>query len=364
VDGPDRYITLVRNKIKLEDQKVKKIIIEISDGDKTRKIGILDVSMFYKDFAAFSRGEKDFSSTTRDAKFIIEELIAENVDGLVVDLRGNGGGSLDEAVELTGLFIKSGPVVQIRKSSGEVTVSEDEDNRIAYTGPLVVLVDRYSASASEIFAGAMQDYGRGVVVGEPTFGKGTVQNVVDLKRYARGIDGKMGRLKLTMAQFFRVNGESTQHRGVVPDIVYPTAIDDEEQGERSLKNALPWVKIAAAKISPVKSVRPNIAGARIRHEARIKQDEGFRLFLAQVEVRKEMFARHTVSLLKSERQIEREKTSKSSNDRLNRFRLSRGLAAMSLDEDNDNDEVQEGLKDELTLVGRREAAEILIDLYR
>ncbi len=364
LDGPDRYITLVRNKIKLEDQKVKKSIIEIPGGGNTRKIGVLDISMFYKDFAAFSRGEKDYSSTTRDAKLAIDELKAENVDGLVVDLRGNGGGSLDEAVELTGLFIKSGPVVQIRKSSGEVDVSEDEDNRIAYTGPLVVLVDRHSASASEIFAGAMQDYGRGVIVGEPTFGKGTVQSVVDLNRYARGIAGDMGRLKLTMAQFFRVNGESTQHRGVVPDIVYPTAIHDDEQGERSLKHALPWVKIAAAKISPVNSLQPNIAGARIRHEARVKQDEGFRLFLAQAEIRKKLLARKTISLLESERKIEREKTTKSNNERLNKFRLSRGLAAVSLDDDNDNDEVQEGLKDELKLVGRREAAEILVDLYR
>jgi len=173
----------------------------------------------------------------------LDELTNTNdkVDGIIIDLRGNGGGSLLEATQLTGLFIKSGPVVQIRNANGEVEAEEDKDPEVVYGGPLAVLVDRNSASASEIFAAAIQDYGRGVVLGEPTFGKGTVQTVAPLDRA-----GKLGQLKITMAQFFLVNGDGTQHRGVVPDVLFPTAMDSDAQGERGLDNALPWAEVAAA----------------------------------------------------------------------------------------------------------------------
>ena len=230
IDGAIKEITIVRNKVKLEEQQAKKSIIEIPNGMGKAKIGVITIPMFYMDFAAYAAGDKDFRSTTRDTQKLIDELVAEKVEGILIDLRNNGGGSLVEAVSLTGLFIKSGPVVQVRNKSGKIDLNEDEDPSIAYTGPLSVLVNRYSASASEIFAGAMQDYGRATIIGEPTYGKGTVQSIVDLNRYVdEGVT--LGKLKLTMAQFFRINGDSTQHRGVVPDIVFPTANQGKNQGE-------------------------------------------------------------------------------------------------------------------------------------
>ncbi len=368
LDGPDKYITIVRNKIKLEDQQVKKSILEVPVGDENKKIGIIEIPTFYMDFAASARGEKDFSSTTRDTQKIIDELNVAKVDGIVIDLRGNGGGSLVEAVSLTGLFIKSGPVVQIRESSGEIQLNEDKDENIAYTGPLAVLVDQYSASASEIFAGAIQDYGRGTIIGEPTFGKGTVQTIVDLNRYARGNDDTLGKLKMTMAQFFRVNGDSTQHRGVVPDIVYPTAVENDDQGERSLENALPWARIAAAGFTPNNQAPVNIKDAKVRHEARVKFDSGFKFLLAQAEVRKEVLDSKELSLLKSKRKMEREQREEARNERLNKFRVSRGMEPVSLAEDSADDDKddakKESLSDELQLIKLREAATILVDLIR
>lgn len=247
LDGPYKEITLVRNKIKLEEQQAKSSIIELPD----KKIGVITIPTFYMDFEGYRRGDDDYRSTTRDTLALIKEL-QHQVDGLVIDLRNNGGGSLPEAVSLTGLFIKKGPVVQIRDSDGKTKSNDDDDSSIAYDGPLAVLVNRYSASASEIFAGAIKDYGRGVVVGEPTYGKGTVQTLIDLDRYVREDNLKIGQLKLTMAQFFRVNGDSTQHRGVLPDIRFPTAEDDADQGERALENALPWANIRPAKFTPHK----------------------------------------------------------------------------------------------------------------
>ena len=367
--GADKYISIVRNKIKLEDQKVKKSVIEIPDGEKARKIGVIEIPTFYMDFAASARGEKDYSSTTRDTKIIIDELKAENVDGIVVDLRRNGGGSLIEAVSLTGLFIKTGPVVQIRKSNGKVQLNEDEDEEIAYSGPLAVLVDKNSASASEIFAGAMQDYDRGVILGEPTFGKGTVQSVINLNNYIKGKDRNLGKLKITMAQFFRVNGGSTQHKGVIPDIIFPTAVEDDSQGERSLENALPWAEISAARFESSKQMPSSFENVIKRHKSRIKSDSGFEFAIAQAKLRQEIMERKEVSLLKSKRESERQQQKKDRNEQLNKFRVSRGLKAVSLAEDNKddedeikNDEKNEKLTDELRLVSLKEAAAILADL--
>ncbi|MCU7809625.1 MAG: PDZ domain-containing protein, partial [Candidatus Thiodiazotropha sp. (ex Notomyrtea botanica)] len=216
-------ITLVRNKIKLEEQAAKSYIIDGLDGMEKYRVGVVEVPTFYRDFAAESRGDEDFRSTTRDVRNLLVDLNKQGVDGIVIDLRENGGGSLSEATELTGLFIETGPVVQIKDAFGKVEIERDPDTEIAYSGPMAVLVDRDSASASEIFAGAIQDYKRGIVIGEPTFGKGTVQTLVDLGRFVPGRKQDLGRLRLTMAQFFRINGGSTQHRGVVPDILFPTA---------------------------------------------------------------------------------------------------------------------------------------------
>ena len=202
------------------------------------KIGVVEIPAFYRDFEAEGSGDRDFRSTTRDVRRLIKDLVAQDVAAILIDLRGNGGGSLAEATSLTGLFIDTGPVVQIKDAFGKVEVEADTDTGVAYAGPLAVLVDRDSASASEIFAAAIQDYGRGLIIGEPTFGKGTVQTLIDLNRYVPGEPSDLGRLRLTMAEFFRISGGSTQLRGVEPDIRFPSAEYLSKHGERSLDQCL------------------------------------------------------------------------------------------------------------------------------
>ena len=275
VDGPSKTIKLTRNTIKLEEQAAKSSVIEVGEDDASVAVGVIDLPAFYLDFDARARGDRDYRSTTRDVRRILGELEAKGVSGIIMDLRGNGGGSLTEATELTGLFIDRGPVVQVRNSQGRVQLEEDTDRGVVYDGPLMVLVDRNSASASEIFAGAVQDYGRGLVVGEPTFGKGTVQHLVDLNRFDKSMDGQLGQLKATIAQFFRVEGASTQHKGVVPDIVFPTAKHSDDHGERALDNALPWARIDAARYVPANDVDGALAALRRQHEARVRDDAAF-----------------------------------------------------------------------------------------
>ncbi|MGD2083205.1 MAG: carboxy terminal-processing peptidase, partial [Chromatiales bacterium] len=267
--GPTREVRLVRNEIKLEDQAASS---EVIDGLEGMRIGVIEIPAFYRDFQARSEGDADFRSTTRDVRGILNSLTAEGVDGIVIDLRHNGGGSLSEATELTGLFIEQGPVVQVRDSTGKLELESDPDPQVVYSGPLAVLVDRHSASASEIFAGAIQDYGRGIIIGEPTFGKGTVQTLVDLDRFVRGEDD-LGRLRLTMAQFYRVNGDSTQFRGVVPDILFPFASSSDEEGERSLDHALPWGHIKPADFHGYGL--GSLVDISSRHDRRIHDDPGF-----------------------------------------------------------------------------------------
>lgn len=366
VDGPSKIITIMRNKVKLEEQQAKKKIIEIPSGTIKKRIGVITIPTFYMDFQAHSRGEEDYRSTTRDTRRLVDELIEEKVDGIIVDLRDNGGGSLSEAVSLTGLFIKDGPVVQIRGNDGKTKSNNDTDPGIVYTGPLAVLVNRFSASASEIFAGAIQDYGRGTIVGEPTFGKGTVQSVIDLNRYTQGNDVTLGRLKLTVAQFFRVNGDSTQHRGVIPDIVFPTAEDNANHGERALKNALAWASIKASDYKPFNRPIETIDDIKARHEQRIKSDSGFKYLLAQAEVRRSASDKKEVSLLRKNRKLEREALETEQNELLNRFRLSRGMKSVhktSLIDNKDNDnEADDDITEEIELIEVRETASILVDL--
>ena len=238
-----KVITIVRNKVKLEEQSAQKEILEIPSGDKVLKVGVIDIPAFYIDFDAMRRGDKEYKSTTRDVKKLLQELQDEGVDGIVVDLRNNGGGSLQEANELTGLFIEYGPTVQIRHSSRRVWRDGKRLKSPYYEGPLVVLVNRLSASASEIFAGAIQDYQRGIIVGDRSFGKGTVQTLIPLTE---------GQLKITESKFYRISGESTQHRGVVPDVAFPTLYDTEEIGESALDHALNWDQI-----NPVRHHRYN-----------------------------------------------------------------------------------------------------------
>lgn len=245
ITGPPVLISLIRDKVKLEDTKPKKKVVETTQNGKKLKLGTIIIPMFSMDFEEYQKGNPDYNSTTRDVKRLLAELQSEGVDGIVLDLRNNGGGSLIEAVSLTGLFIKNGPVVQVKTSnSRSAEVLTDDDPSIAYSGPLVVLTNRSSASASEIFAGAIQDYHRGVIVGESTYGKGTVQTVASLDRYVQ--DEGTGSLKVTIQKFYRATGSSTQHKGVTPDVKLPSALNPEQYGESANPNALPWDEIKSA----------------------------------------------------------------------------------------------------------------------
>ncbi len=362
-DGPPKEISLVRNEISLEDQAAKSEILDKLDGPDGPRIGVIRVPAFYRDFRGQAVGEKEFRSTTRDVKRLLMDLQKAQVDGIVIDLRHNGGGSLSEATELTGLFIDKGPVVQIKDSGGRVEVEEDTEEGQAYSGPLAVLVDRDSASASEIFAGAIQDYRRGIVLGEPTFGKGTVQTLVDLGRFVEG-EQDLGRLRLTMAQFFRVSGGSTQHRGVVPDIVFPTAKSASEHGERGFDNALPWASIPAARFRPVSA--DGVANLVDAHLARVATDPGF-LYLAQREGDLEAIREQkTVSLLESERRREFESRRKAQLDARNTFRKARGLPPLTQAQADERDEVESEEEDEegVARILAEESARILADSVR
>ncbi|MET0094877.1 MAG: carboxy terminal-processing peptidase, partial [Sedimenticola sp.] len=335
-EGQAMEISLVRNKVKLEDMAAKSKIIEGLDGMGPVRIGVIDLPAFYRDFSGSNNGDQDFRSTTRDVRELLKELTAQGVDGVILDLRENGGGSLIEATELTGLFIPSGPVVQVKGADGDLEVERDPDPELVYGGPLAVLVDRNSASASEIFAGAIQDYRRGIVIGEPTFGKGTVQTLVDLGRFVRRGGEKLGRLRLTMAQFFRVNGGSTQFKGVVPDIVFPSAVTAEEHGERGLENALPWARIAAASYSP------HGLGSLVKytelHRQRVAGDAGFKYLEAEAEMLEEARNREVVTLQESRRKQERDERREKRKLLKNSFLVSVGLEPESDTEDEDEEE--------------------------
>ena len=363
-DGGYKTITLERNEIKLEEQAAQQEIIDVSTDYGKFTIAVIDVPTFYTDFEGRERGDRDFRSTTRDVRTILDDLQGRKIDGIIIDLRGNGGGSLAEATELTGLFIRSGPVVQVRDSSGKIRINNDPDPGIVYGGPLAVMVDRHSASASEIFAGAMQDYNRAVIIGEPTFGKGTVQRLVDLGRFAKFSDDNLGQLKFTIAQFFRINGESTQHRGVVPDIVFPIAIDAQDQGERSLENALPWAEVRPANYTTADFSDRLLDAARRNHETRIKNDPGFDYLMGEVNAVREASAREDVSLLEIERRESLEIRTKATLERLNRYRTSQGLKALS-DLDNEEEEPEDGDDNgssDADNILRAEASRILADI--
>lgn len=307
--GPDdkhQIISIVRKKISLDKQAAKKSILEVKDGSATRHIGVISLPGFYQDFAAHQRGDKNYKSATRDVSILLAELKKDKVDSVLIDLRNNGGGSLEEAIELTGLFIDKGPVVQERDSKGNIMVSSDEDAGLAWDGPLGVLINRGSASASEIFAAAIQDYGRGVVIGEPSFGKGTVQTVVDLDRIAKNAKPKFGELKMTIAQFFRINGGTTQLRGVIPDINLPALTDAEEFGETSFNNALPWSQIKPAIYSYAGDLTAVVPKLMASHELRMSNDREFRYLredLARVDDQRK---KNYISLNESDRRKERE----------------------------------------------------------
>ena len=305
-DGQHKLVSLVRKTISLEEQAAKASVRAIVDGRTTRRVGVITLPSFYEDFAARQQGTRDYKSATRDVARLLEGFKKEKVDSVLIDLRNNGGGSLVEAVELTGLFIDKGPVVQQRDASGEISVESDTQAGVAWDGPLGVLINRGSASASEIFAAAIQDYGRGLILGESSFGKGTVQSMVDLDQVANNSQPQFGQLKMTVAQFFRINGGTTQLRGVTPDIPFPAIYDAENFGESSFDNALPWVQIKAADYSPAGDLKGLLPSLLALHEARVKKDKDFQRLEEELAESRLRRGRNVVSLNEAERRKERE----------------------------------------------------------
>jgi len=290
-------IAIKRDEVKLEEQSASKDTIRLERGGKEYTIGVITIPTFYADFQAMQAGDPNYKSTTRDVRNLITELEADGVDGLVMDLRNNGGGALHEANDLVGLFIDKGPTVQIRNANNDVQVLNDEDPSVAYDGPLVVLTNRMSASASEIFAGAIQDYGRGLVVGSQTFGKGTVQAVRPLNH---------GQLKITQSKFYRVSGGSTQHKGVIPDIEIPSRIDKTRIGEDALDHALPWDQIEAVPHTRYFDFSGIIDELRKRHEERFSTNPEFSLLKQEIDFLTKQRATDSVSLNLEERRAEHE----------------------------------------------------------
>lgn len=320
-----KIVTMVREKIILEDQSVKKKIKTYTKDGKTYKYGIIEIPAFYADWAEMQKGNPNYKSTTRDVKVVIDSLKQEKVDGLIIDLRGNGGGSLTEAIDLTGLFITKGPVVQTKDYRGKVEVDEDENPSVFWDGPLAVMTDRFSASASEIFAGAIQDYGRGIIVGNTTYGKGTVQSAIAMKRIDPDFADKNDQINLTMAKFYRISGSSTQHKGVTPDIEFPTVFPADKYGESSEKSALPWDEIASSKYTKIADLSSTIAELKAQHDARMKTSKEYTYLLQDIEEFKKRDADVSLPLnevaLKKQRDDLEAKNLKRENER----RVSRGL---------------------------------------
>jgi len=304
LSGPSQVIDIVRDEVKLEEQAAQSELLEMPGAEGLRRIGVIKVPVFYVDFQGRARNEPNYRSSTRDVRRLINELRDQDIDGLIIDLRGNGGGALIEATTMTGLFIDEGPVVQVRDSRGRVSLEQDREPGMAWDGPMIVMVDRYSASASEIFAAAIQDYGRGVVVGETTYGKGTVQNLIDLDEFSRSDGARLGQIKLTMAQFYRINGGSTQARGVIPDIALPTVGNPDDYGESALEYALPWGEITATDFAPVARLDGLIATARQRYEQRLLSDPELKELLADLSDWESEQGKTSVSLLESVRREE------------------------------------------------------------
>lgn len=314
IDAPADTISIVRDKVKLEEQAAKSEVFEINQNDKNYRIGVLSIPSFYIDFEARSKGDPDYRSTTRDVRKLLSELQEKKVDGVIIDLRDNGGGALQEAVDLTGLFIKDGPVVQVRGIDNRVDVEKDEDPEVYYNGPLIVMVNKFSASASEIFSGAIQDYGRGLVIGEQTYGKGTVQNLIDLDRVIPN-EQDAGKLKLTIAKYYRINGSSTQNLGVIPDITYPSTMDAHDFGESSNKSALPWDQIKTTVYSRYDNFSGIIPELEKRHEARIKKNPEFQYILEDIEEYNSRKSKNSYSLNYEVRKNERDKAEEKKKER-------------------------------------------------
>jgi carboxyl-terminal processing protease len=307
LDAKPDTIALVRDKVTIEDQSAEREILEIIHEDKKLNFAVITIPAFYSDFEARRKGDKNYKSTTRDVKKLLTDLDLQGLDGVIIDLRGNGGGFLNEAVELTGLFIEKGPVVQVRDTQGKVEEEWDYDPEILYSGPLAVLVDRMSASASEIFAAAIQDYKRGIVIGGQTFGKGTVQHAIDLNRFLPNSPQKLGQLKMTIAKFYRIDGGSTQQVGVLPDITLPSRLNFMDLGETSHKNALIWDQIKSSSYDYYSNISDFIPKLEMRHNMRVSNNERHASLLQEIASYKEQKDKKIISLNEQKRREERKK---------------------------------------------------------
>lgn len=316
-DQTTKIVQITRNTVQLEEQAAQAKLLTINDNGNTHKVGVIDIPTFYVDFKAQQQGDPNYRSTTRDVASLISQLEDEGIDALIIDLRNNGGGSLQEADTLTGLFIESGPTVQVKGARRRANVYADTDDKIAWQGPMAVMVNRLSASASEIFAGAIQDYGRGLILGSQTFGKGTVQTLIPLNR---------GQLKITAAKFYRVSGQSTQHQGVLPDITFPELYDAEQIGESSLEDAMPWDMIQPAIYDQATYIAPLLEQLRTRHESRTSDNPDFNYFRALAQKSKENALRTHLSLNEANRKAEKEADDQWRLDLENTLRVAKGKA--------------------------------------
>lgn len=355
----ENLVEFTRNKVTLEAQAAQKKVQTIKRGDREIKVGVIEVPSFYQDYDARVNGEKDFRSTTRDVSRLIGELKKEKVEGIVMDLRGNGGGHLSEATGLVGLFIRGGPVVQLRETGGRIEVLDDPEPGEVWDGPVVVLVDRSSASASEIFAAAIQDYGRGLVVGQQTYGKGTVQNLYPLDRWALGPNAGFGQLTVTIGKYYRVTGDSVQNRGVVPDVTLPSLISADEVGESTRDSALPWDRIRAVDFDSERALTGTVPVLAKNHATRMESDPDLKALQGDAEAFEKLRSEKTLSLNLAKRKAERERLDAERLARINARRTADGQPQLKsleeIDAENEPDanlgEAAQILADVLTLRG-------------
>lgn len=351
-----KTIEIVRNTVKLEEQSAQKSILNIEHENKSLKVGVIDIPTFYLGFKELQAGKKDYRSTTKDVIRLIKELKEEHIDALIIDLRNNGGGSLQEANSLTGLFINKGTTVQVKYADGRINSMIDDIPGVLYDGPMAVVVNRMSASASEIFSGAIQDYGRGIIVGGRTFGKGTVQSLIPINK---------GQLKITLAKFYRVSGESNQHKGIIPDIAYPSLLDNEEIGESALENSLPWDTIASQSYFKNTDMSSYFPILEKKHKSRIETNPDFIHLNGQINLLAEIRNKSFVSLLEKERLAESYRIENRQLELENQLRKSKGLSLLKNIDELDEEERENALskdKKKPNAFLLKEAALILADL--
>jgi len=353
-----KIVSLTRDRVIIEDESAKREVKEVvGDDGKTYRVGIISLPKFYIDFEAYRRNDPNYKSTTRDVRLLLDSLKQEKVDAVVMDLRFNGGGSLQESIELTGLFIDKGPVVQVRDTRNQVEVNSDREEGVTWDGPLGVIINRFSASASEIFAAAIQDYGRGIVLGSQSYGKGTVQSAIDMSRVISPTDRlllkaksankdgaiptgapQFGQINITLAKFYRITGSSTQHKGVEPDIVFPSLYSAEKYGESSEPSALPWDQIKATDFVPIATLKPVIAQLDKRHRARMDASPAYKFLLEDIETMQRQETETSITLQEDKLKQEREEgrlKNKSRTEALQQMRINLPLgsgAASNLEE--------------------------------